>query len=241
MKSPAMSDLSDWAIATEEARIKTAYAKRCSGSLYSWLNPGHLFIVQELERRLLAILRAQGLYLLNDKKILEIGCGEAYWLREFVKWGARPENITGIDLLPDRVARARQLCPQGVEIHCANAASLGFDNESFDLVLQATVFTSVLDHNMKKLMAGEMLRVVRESGRIIWYDYHMNNPRNPDVRGIRKHDIAQLFPGCRIELQRVTLAPPLVRLLAPYSWLLCYTLERLKVFDTHYLGVIRKK
>jgi ubiquinone/menaquinone biosynthesis C-methylase UbiE len=236
-----MADLSDSAIITEEARIKSAYAKRCSGPLYSWFNPGHLFIVQGLERRILAVLRGQGLCSLDDKKILEIGCGEAHWLREFIKWGARPENITGVDLIPDRVARARQLCPQGVEIHCANAASLAFDNESFDLVLQATVFTSVLDHNMKKLMAGEMLRVVRESGRIIWFDYHMANPRNSDVRGIRKHEIAQLFPECHIELQRVTLAPPLVRLLAPYSWLLCYALERLKVFDTHYLGVIRKK
>jgi SAM-dependent methyltransferase len=236
-----MADLSDGAIAIEEARIKSAYGKRSGGLQYSWSNPAYLFDLQELERRLLAILRAQGLYSLNDKKILEIGCGYAYWLRRFIQWGARPENTTGLDLLSDRVAKAKQLCPQGVGIHCANAARLAFDNDSFDLVLQFTVFTSVLDFKVKKLMAREMLRVVRESGRIIWYDYHMNNPWNPDVRGIRKHEISQLFPGCHIELQRITLAPPLVRLLAPYSWLLCYVLERLKIFDTHYLGVIRKK
>jgi SAM-dependent methyltransferase len=236
-----MADLADGAIAIEEARIKSAYGKRSGGSQYSWSNPAYLFDLQELERRLLAILRAQGLYSLNDKKILEIGCGYAYWLRRFIQWGARPENTTGLDLLSDRVATAKWLCPQGVEIQCGNAARLAFDNDSFDLVLQFTVFTSVLDFKVKKLMAREMLRVVRESGRIIWYDYHVNNPWNPDVRGIRKHELSQLFPGCHIELQRVTLAPPLVRLLAPYSWLLCYVLERLKIFDTHYLGVIRKK
>jgi SAM-dependent methyltransferase len=236
-----MADLSDGVIATEEARIKAAYAKRCLGSLYSWFNQGHLFIVQERERRVLSILRAQGFNSLNDKKVLEIGCGEGYWLREFIKWGASPENMTGIDLLPERIAKAKRLCPQGVEIQCGNAAKLAFPNESFDIVLQSTVFTSVLDFNIKKLMAREMVRLMKKDGLIIWYDYHVNNPRNPDVRGIRKREIAQLFPACGIELHRVTLAPPLVRLLAPYSWLLCYALERLNIFDTHYLGVIRKK
>jgi ubiquinone/menaquinone biosynthesis C-methylase UbiE len=236
-----MADLSDGAIATEEARIKSAYAKRSDGSLYSWFNPAYLFHLQELERRLLAMLRAQGLYSLNDKKILEIGCGEAYWLREFIKWGARPENITGIDFLPERIAKAKQLCPQGVGIHCANAGRLAFENDSFDLVLQFTVFTSILDFNVKKLMAREMLRVARDSGCIIWFDYHVNNPWNPDVRGIRKHEIRHLFPGCHIELHRVTLAPPLARILAPYSWLACYALQQMKIFNTHYLGLIRRK
>jgi len=42
--------------------------------------------------------------------------------------------------------------------------------------------------NMKKKIAGEMLRVLKPSGFILWYDYHMNNPKNPDVRGLRKGD-----------------------------------------------------
>jgi SAM-dependent methyltransferase len=103
-----MADLSDGAIAIEEARIKSAYGKRSGGLQYSWSNPAYLFDLQELERRLLAILRAQGLYSLNDKKILEIGCGYAYWLRRFIQWGARPENTTGLDLLSDRVAKAKR-------------------------------------------------------------------------------------------------------------------------------------
>jgi hypothetical protein len=38
----------------------------------------------------------------------------------------------------------------------------------------------------------------------------------------------------------VSLVPPLSRLLAPYSWLACYALERLRLFNTHYLGTIQK-
>ena len=235
-----MINLSDPIAPTEETRIKSAYAKRCSGFIYSWFHSGHLFLLQGLERRVLALLRAQGWCSLSDKKILEIGCGDGYWLRECIKWGADPENIAGIDLLPDRTARAKRLCPQGVEIHCANAATLAFGDNSFDLVFQFTVFTSIFDFNMKQLMAQEMLRVVKEGGLIIWYDFYINNPYNPDVRGIRKHQIMELFPDCRMELHRVTLAPPVARFLAPYSWMACYALEQSRLLNTHYLGVIRK-
>ena len=235
-----MTEFSNEPIIAEEARIRSSYAKRLSVSLYSWFNPGYLFYIQQLERRVLALLRAEGFSALNDKKILEIGCGQGNWLREFIKWGACPKNMTGIDLLPDRVTRARHLCPQGVEIQCGNATKLAFHNDSFDLVFQFTVFSSILDMNMKEVLAREMLRVLKDGGLILWYDMHINNPGNPDIRGIRKHEIAHLFPDCRINLHSASVAPPLSRLLAPYSWLGCYALERLRIFNTHYLGVIQR-
>lgn len=224
----------------EEARIQAAYAKRPENTFYSWFNPSYVFMVQEQERQMLVALKQHGFACLDNMKILEIGCGRGYWLREFIKWGAKPQNITGIDLLSDRVELARRLCPEGVEIECGSAGKLGFRDGSFDLVLQSTVFSSVLDPSLRQQIALEMLRVIKENGAILWYDFHVNNPRNPDVQGINKRKIKQLFSGCRIELRRITLAPPLARLLAPYSLLACYLLERFKVFNTHYLGVIRK-
>jgi ubiquinone/menaquinone biosynthesis C-methylase UbiE len=198
-------------------------------------------MMQEREHRLLTLLQRYGFTLLDTYKILEIGCGTGYWLREFVKWGVRPENITGVDLLSDRVAEAKKLCPEAVQVQCGSAATLAFPNNTFDLVLQSTVFTSVLDPSMKQQMASEMLRVVKGDGLILWYDYRVNNPWNSDVRGIKRQEISQFFPGCLIQLQRITLAPPLVRLLAPCSWLVCYVLGKVPWLCTHYLGVIRKK
>src|SRR5262245_5648861 len=100
----------------EEARIRTAYAKRQrNDGRYSWFSPGHLFMMQERERQLLTLLRRHGFALLDTYKMLEIGCGTGYWLREFIKWGARPENIAGVDLLPDRVTEAKKLCPEAVQ------------------------------------------------------------------------------------------------------------------------------
>ncbi len=122
----------------------------------------------------------------------------------------------------------------------ANAAHLPFSPAAFDLVLQSLLFTSILDPAMKQAVAREMLRVLKPGGLILWYDYHVNNPWNPDVAGVKKNEIQALFPGCRVQLRRITLAPPLTRLLAPHSFLLCSLLEKLRVLNTHYLGVIRK-
>jgi ubiquinone/menaquinone biosynthesis C-methylase UbiE len=236
-----MDGLSPESARVEEVRIQAAYAKRQRGARYSWFSPGHLFIVQDRERRLLASLRERDFAALDTKEILEVGCGTGYWLREFIKWGAQPAKISGVDLLPDRVAKARELCPEGVRIQCGNAAKLTFPDNTFDIVLQSTVFTSVLDYDMRRQMAAEMIRVVKASGLILWYDYHVNNPWNPDVRGVKKQEIYQLFPGCRIELRRITLAPPVVRLLTPYSWLVSYLLAKIPWLCTHYLGAIEKR
>src|SRR6266496_4556432 len=185
-----MDRLSPETAGGEEARIRRVYAKRKGNDVrYSWFSPGHLFIIQERERRLLTLLRQHGFALLDTYKILEIGCGTGYWLREFIKWGARPENIAGVDLLSDRVTEAKKLCPETDQDHCGSAAELAFPKETFDLVLQSTVFTSVLDSSMKQQMASEMLRVVKSDGLILWYDYHVNNPWNADVRGVKRQAI----------------------------------------------------
>jgi SAM-dependent methyltransferase len=145
-----------------------------------------------------------------------------------------------VDLLPDRVDEARQNSPAGVTILCGNAAQLDFPDDTFDLVIQSTVFTSILDAALRQAVAAEMVRLVRPGGLILWYDYYFDNPSNPDVRGVRKSEIRGLFPQCSIDLRRVTLAPPLARALAPYSTLACHCLEAFPFLRTHYLGAIRR-
>ena len=52
--------------------------------------------------------------------------------------------------------------------------------------MQSTCFTSILDQEMKKSIAREVLRVLKDEGIILWYDFRYNNPKNPDVKGIEK-------------------------------------------------------
>jgi ubiquinone/menaquinone biosynthesis C-methylase UbiE len=227
--------------AVEEARIRAAYALREKDDpRYSWFNPAYQLMQQQCERRVLTLLNRNGFSDLQFKTVLEIGSGTGHWLRQFVKWGSRPENVTGIDLLPDRLSRARPLCPPAVRLLTASAAHLPFTSERFDIVLQSTVFTSILDDDLKTEAAAEMLRVLKREGLIIWYDYHVNNPWNPDVRGVKRREVSRCFPNCRIDLERTTLLPPVARALAPYSYMTCYFLERIPFFCTHYLGAIRK-
>ncbi|TXG87808.1 MAG: class I SAM-dependent methyltransferase [Thermomicrobiales bacterium] len=224
----------------EEARIKQAYKKTKPVGYYSFFDPGNLFLVQEREKLLLKRLQQGGRVPLAGQRLLEIGCGSGHWLREFIKWGIKPGDVTGVDLRSDVLASAAGLCPQGVTLRCSNGSVLDFPDDSFDLVLQSLVFTSVLDQSMKNEMAREMMRVLKKDGLIIWYDFHVDNPWNPNVRGVRKAEIRRLFPGCAIALDRVSLALPVAKRLAPWSWLLCFLLDRLRLFNTHYLGLIQK-
>jgi hypothetical protein len=93
---------------------------------------------------------------------------------------------------------------------------------------------------MKARIAREMLSALESKGAILWYDFHVNNPVNPNVRGIHRDEIAQLFPGCKIHLQRITLAPPIGRRVARISPALYGVLSWIKPLCSHYLGFIRK-
>jgi len=226
----------------EITRIKTAYAKRDSGgkkTLYSVFNPDSLFISQQREKARISLLKRHGMADLSNKKILEIGCGKGNVLRDFISYGARPENCYGIDLLPDRIEEAVRLSPN-INFRCCSAENIAFRDGELDMALVFTVFTSILDMPMKKRIAHEILRILKPGGVIIWYDYHMDNPSNPDVRGVKKKEIYDLFPGCEIHLRRVTLAPPLARAISPVSVILAQLAEKIPLLCTHYIGIIRK-
>lgn len=240
LTTAAPADAAPSAAPAEEMRLRAAYARRQDADRYSWFNEAHLLSVQERARATIALLRRHGIRSLADVAILEIGCGRGVWLRELIQWGATPANIVGIDVLEDRIDDARRLCPPGVTLMAGNAATLDLPANRYDIVLQSMVFTSVLDASVRQAIARRMLSTVRPQGLILWYDYHVNNPRNPDVRGVRRREIEELFPGCRIELTRVTLAAPLARAVAPRSRAAYALLRMLPMLRTHYLGAIRK-
>lgn len=227
----------------EIERIKKAYQRRKidrKGRIYSYSNEANLFMIHQRERRLLDTFRRFKIMSFSDRKILDVGCGGGGLLRELVKYGARPENLCGIDLLEERIEEAKHLS-RNIDFRCGDASSLPYNDGFFNIVIQFTLFTSILDITMKKRIASEMLRVLKPDGIIIWYDFHRDNPRNPDVRGVKKKEIFKLFPDCTIYLKRVTLAPPIARILVPFSVILCELLEKFRFLCTHYLGVIRRK
>jgi len=227
----------------EEERIKKVYEDRKRKGklkeLYSFFNPSYLFDTHQREKKLLSLLKKHGFDSFEKRKVLDVGCGTGGVLRRFLDYGAEPENLYGIDLLPDRIEVAKKLAPH-VNFHVGNAVQLPFESDFFDIVVQFTVFTSILDSDVKRKVAEEMIRVLKPDGIIIWYDYWISKPTNPDVKGVGKKEICRLFPECTFDFNKITLAPPLTRFIAQWSYLLCYLLENLKFLNTHYLVAIRK-
>lgn len=122
------------------------------------------------------------------------------------------------------------------DLRVGDACELPWADAMFDVVTQFTLFTSILDTGVKRRIASEMLRVLKPDGMILWYDFRYNNPRNANVRGIEAKEVRQLFPGCGVTLEKVTLAPLIARWVVPVSWLAALVLEKIPVLRTHYLG-----
>ena len=179
-----------------------------------------------------------GTFPLENRAIVDVGCGEGARLVDFLQWGAGAAQLAGIELDERRAQAARDALP-GADIRTGDACHLPWPDAAFDIVSQATLFTSILALAMKQKVAAEMLRVVKPQGLILWYDFRYNNPRNSNVRGIGAAEIRGLFPGRQVELRKVTLAPPLARTLVPISWMAALALEKIPLLRTHYLGVVR--
>jgi ubiquinone/menaquinone biosynthesis C-methylase UbiE len=226
---------------SEVERINLSYEERRKRfqqkQIYSIFNPGHLYILQQRQRAVISMLRKEGFQSLNETSILEIGCGYGGVLREFLSFGASLKMVLGVDLLRWRVEQAKREMPS-LPVVQADGQRLPYRENSFDIVVQFTVFTSILENSMKQAIAEEMLRVVKPTGMILWYDYWLN-PTNPETKGIRRSEVRSLFPDCIFRFKRITLAPPLSRWLAKYSWISCEFLESLRFLNTHYLASIR--
>ena len=224
----------------EERRIRRVYAGRTDTAKYSWFSSGQQLMMHGAARALLEALRRAGVSRLDGARVLEIGCGGGHWLRELVQWGVRPDHLTGIDLIAERLVDARARCAPGVRLAAASAAALPFADGAFDIVLQSTVLTSVLDAIVRERIAAEMVRVLRPDGLVLWYDFLVDNPRNRDVRGVNRRELSRLYPGWQLDVRRVTLAPPVARFLAPRMWTLAAALSAVPFLCTHYAGTLRR-
>ena len=231
------ADLSD-----EAARIQRAYEARdrdIPWDRYSVASPGALFMHQQRVREVVRLLADNQFFPLTDTRILDVGVGHGSWLVDLESWGATQSRLAGIDLDRARCDRARARLPDA-DIRHGDGVSLPWDDEAFDLVLQSTVFTSILDDGVRAAVAREMARVLAPNGSILWYDFFRDNPSNHDVRGVRADEIRGLFPGFDVSLHRVTLAPPIARRMAPATWIGALSLEKLRLLNTHYLGLLQR-
>lgn len=199
---------------SELERIADRYARREAqrdgGDRYSLLRPEVWRMWQERQRALLKLLALRP-GRPADWRATEVGCGAGGNLLDLLRLGLLPAHLTGIELLPERLAAARRVLPEGLRLLPGDAAGAEVEPASQDLVLQSTVFSSILDDALQQRLADAMWRWLKPGGAVVWYDFTVDNPRNPDVRGVPLARVRRLFPQGRLTARRVTLAPPLAR------------------------------
>ena len=230
--------------ADESAAVRARYARRHGDEhQYSLLSPAQMLAVQERQRAIAELFVSLGWLDLASLRLLEVGCGTGGNLLELLRFGFRPEHLQGIELLTASAERAQSVLPVSLRITCGDAAGTDVAPVaalSQDIVYQSTVFSSLLGDAFQQRLADAMWRWVRPGGGILWYDFTVNNPRNPDVRGVPVSRIRQLFPEARLRLRRLTLAPPIARAvtrLHPRLYTVCNTCSWLR---THVLAWVEK-
>jgi len=201
-------------------------------------NPIFIYYRQAQERGLISLFNQCG-FPLKNMRVLDIGCGYGGFLRFLGSLGVPPENLHGIDLMPERIEEARKISPLGINYQIGNAEQLPYPDQSFELVCQFTVFSSVLDHQSRRRIAREMVRVLKQGGHTLWYD--MRRSKGSVTRGIERGEIHSLFQTCSLKFLH-PLHPPFASRFAKRSIFLCELWDHLSVFKkTHYLALLLKK
>lgn len=167
----------------------------------------------------------------RSKKLIEIGAGHGDNLFFFERLGISRKQLFANELIDDRIEVLKNTFPE-ITIFEGDARNID-ENQKFDIVFQSTVFSSILNPEIKMELAAKMENLVAENGLILWYDFFYDNPQNKNVKGIGKNEIKKLFPKAKnIIFKKITLAPPIARRVGKYYDLVNFIFPFLK---THFL------
>lgn len=123
-------------------------------------------------------------------RILDLACSTGFSGREFTRDVDYPYEVTGIDISEQAVDAAR-LKADGdprFSYRTADAASLPFDDESFDVVLGGCNFAFITD---RERAATEVRRVLRRGGLLLVSNFFYES--EPDTNILRRVEDAVGF------------------------------------------------
>ncbi len=224
---------------TEAEAMAERYARRANlTDRYSPLQPDVWQTLQERQRALIALLQPRAP--LAQQHLVEVGCGAGGNLLELLQLGFAPQHLMGLELLPERLALARERLPVALALELGDASLAAVPPASQDLVLLSTVLSSILAPAAQQALAQALWHWLKPGGAVICYDFTVNNPRNPDVCGVPLSRLRELFPEGQLRSQRLTLAPPLARRLCRLHPGLYGLFNAFPLLRTHRLTCITK-
>ena len=221
-------------------RLKGVYKERESiNAKYNPVLPENYYLVNSREKIFIKSLYDNFGTDFSNIKVLDLGFCSGIDIFTLIKSGFNPQNIYGVEVIEERYNRLKTIIPT-TNLKLSSGFSLPFEDESFELIIQSTVFSSILSPDARKELADEMLRVLKPKGKIFFYDLKYNNPWNSNVLKMDKKEINRLFSDFDKKFVSVTLNPIVVRKIAKISIILCEILEKIPFFCSHYYTVITK-
>lgn len=179
-------------------------------------NPGVLFQTLAFDRANVRALSRLDLDR-STARVLDVGCGTGSSILSLLRLGFNPANMAGIDLEKGRIDAARRQAPS-VDFRAGDARELSYDDQTFDLVLESTMFVLMTDEDVAKAIASEMVRVTRKGGYLMLVDWRYGKPGSSTYRGLSRARVASLFEVGRatrvIAVEKGALVPPVGRFLS---------------------------
>lgn len=153
----------------------------------------------------------------QNSLVLDVGCGSGANVFQFLRLNYKIENITGIDINDERLSIGQKTFPN-LNLILGDASKMQFENNTFDLVYESTMFATLPDDNLCKSIADEMIRVCKVGGYILLVDWRIPKPNNPNYNALTKKKLAYFFETDSktklITTEKGALIPPLGRFLS---------------------------
>jgi SAM-dependent methyltransferase len=193
----------------ERRRIERVYAGYRDDErrrrAWSAENPGNAAMREEVLRALRELapelLRGEG-------RVLDAGCGGGWWLERLAADGVSPGRLVGVDLLDERVRRARERVP-GARVVQGDVRSLPEPQDSCASVMLFTVLSAMRSREDVRAALRETRRVLAPGGAVaIWEPRVWSPNRNTRLIGL---DELRAELGGEVRVRSVTLFPPLAR------------------------------
>jgi ubiquinone/menaquinone biosynthesis C-methylase UbiE len=194
---------------------------------WSAANPGNSAIRSELVERAFELAGRE----LSSGQVLDVGCGNGWWLRRLADSGITPTSLHGLDLLEERVGAAAAKVP-GASIQVGDARSLPFEARRFAAVTLLLVLSSLGDRTAMRQALAEARRVLAVDGALLIWEPRIPNPANRATTHVPQR-LLRHTAGRPSAVKSVTLMPPLARRLpnaAAYR-----RIARLRPLRTHRL------
>lgn len=129
--------------------------------------------------------------------ILDVGCGTGTNLSFYHKAGC---SVFGIDSSPAMLEEAKNKIGDQAELLLGSASEMYYPDEFFDLVIGMLTLHE-MPRKIRSQVMNEMVRVLKQEGRILLIDYHPGSIRFP--KGCMGR--IPIFPATRLTKKYVNL------------------------------------